>query len=140
MITVLNMDGRELTPCIPDRAWREVNRERAVWINEHTIKLLYNPFRYREYRKAALKRDLYLCLWCGCPAATVDHIVPASKGGTDLPNNLLASCSDCNTRRGNASAIHYLATKARTSTKLLYLVYRITIAYGAVVLSKWRKS
>ncbi|MEB3103200.1 HNH endonuclease [Ferviditalea candida] len=30
--------------------------------------------------------------------------MPASKGGSDLPGNLLASCSECNTKRGNRSA------------------------------------
>ena len=111
MITVLNVDGQQLTPCLLDRAWREVNRARAVWIDEQTIKLLYNPFLFRDYRKAALKRDNYTCLWCGRHATTVDHIVPSSKGGSDLTQNLLASCSECNTRRGNRPAFSYLFEK-----------------------------
>jgi len=125
VITVLNMDGRLLTPCLPHRAWREVDRSRAVWIDEQTIQLLYNPFLFRDYRQAALKRDRHTCLWCGRPATTVDHIVPQSKGGSDLPHNLLAACSECNARRGNRSAFSYLLEKALSVPNILKVCYRI---------------
>nr|WP_246021350.1 HNH endonuclease [Paenibacillus lentus] len=119
------MDGQELTPCLPHRAWREVERSRAVWIDEETIQLLYNPFLFRNYRKVALKRDHHTCLWCGRPATTVDHIIPSSKGGSDLPHNLLASCSDCNTKRGNRTAFSYLAENAHSPPNLIKLCWRI---------------
>ncbi|MBP2898786.1 HNH endonuclease [Escherichia coli] len=119
------MDGQQLTPCLPHRAWREVERSRAVWIDEQTIQLLYNPFLFRDYRKAALKRDRYICLWCGRPATTVDHIIPSSKGGSDLPQNLLASCSECNTRRGNRPAFSYLQDNIRSVPNLMKLCWRI---------------
>lgn len=125
MITVLNVDGQKLTPCVLDRAWREVNRARAVWIDDQTIQLLYNPFSFRDYRKTALKRDKYTCLWCGRPATTVDHIVPSSKGGSDLPQNLLAACMECNTKRGNRSAFSYFIEKVFSVPNLIKLSYRI---------------
>lgn len=125
MISVLNVDGQELTPCLPHRAWREVERSRAVWIDEETIQLLYNPFLFRDYRKIALKRDHHTCLWCGRPATTVDHIIPSSKGGSDLPHNLLASCSECNTKRGNRTAFSYLAENAHSVPNLIKLCWRI---------------
>jgi 5-methylcytosine-specific restriction endonuclease McrA len=130
MITVLNLDGQELTPCLPHRAWREVNRGRAVWVNEQTIQLLYNPFSFPDYRKIALHRDNYTCLWCGQPATTVDHIVPSSKGGSDFPRNLLASCSECNSRRGDRSALTYLKEKANAAPNSSKLLCRIIKAYG----------
>jgi 5-methylcytosine-specific restriction endonuclease McrA len=136
MITVLNMDGQELTPCLPRRAWREVNRTRAVWIDEQTIQLLYNPFLLRNYRKTALQRDDHTCLWCGLPATTVDHIVPSSKGGSDLPHNLLASCNECNSKRGNVSAFTHLKEKANTAPNLIKLCYRIIKAHVSSLLSK----
>lgn len=137
MITVLNVNGQELTPCLPHRAWREVNRTRAVWIDEQTIQLLYDPISFRDYRKTALKRDCYTCLWCGLPATTVDHIVPSSKGGSDLPRNLLASCSECNSKRGNRSAFIYLKEKANCSPNLIKLCYRIAKAHVSS-LKLWR--
>lgn len=126
MITVLNVDGRELTPCVSERAWREVNR--AIWVDDRTIRLRYNPFLFPGYRKAALKRDRHTCQWCGAPATTVDHIVPSSKGGSDLPVNLLASCGECNTRRGNRSAVSYLRGKAKDLPKLPKVCYRVILA------------
>ncbi|WP_336790983.1 HNH endonuclease [Paenibacillus sp. MMO-177] len=125
MIEVINMDGQKLTPCLLHRAWREVNRARAIWIDEQTIQLLYNPFLFRAYRKAALKRDHYTCLWCGRPGTTVDHIIPASKGGSDLPQNLLAACMECNTKRGSRSAFSYFREKVFSAPKRMKLVYRI---------------
>jgi len=125
MINVLNVDGQKITPYLLRRAEREVSRARAVWIDEQTIKLLYNPFALRDYRKAALKRDHYICLWCGRPATTVDHIVPSSKGGSDLPQNLLAACMECNTKRGNRSAFSYLIGKVFYVPNLIKLCYRI---------------
>ena len=125
MINVLNVDGQKLTPCMLDRAWREVNRARAVWIDDQTIQLLYNPFLFRDYRKAALKRDHYTCLWCGRPGTTVDHIIPASKGGSDLPQNLLAACMECNTKRGNRSAFSYFREKIFSAPYRMKLFYRI---------------
>jgi hypothetical protein len=141
VITVLNLDGRELTPCTLDRAWREVNRDRAVWVDEQTIQLLYNPFLFRDYRKIALKRDRYICLWCGEPATTVDHLVPSSKGGSDLPHNLIASCSECNSRRGNRSAFSYLQEKKAGVPHPLKLRYRILRAMmGPYLTSQWRRN
>ncbi|WP_232729900.1 HNH endonuclease [Paenibacillus phocaensis] len=137
MITVLNLDGRELTPCTLDRAWREVNRGRAVWLDERTIQLLYNPFLFREYRKTVLKRDRYTCLWCGEPATTVDHLMPSSKGGSDLPTNLIASCSECNSRRGNRSAITYLKENRDTIPHPLKLRYRILRAMIGPLMRSW---
>lgn len=128
LVTVLNMDGQQLTPCLPHRAWREVERSRAVWIDEQTIQLLYNPFLFRNYRKAALKRDHHTCLWCGRHATTVDHIIPSSKGGSDLPQNLIASCSECNTKRGNRSALSYLKENAHSVPNLMKLCWRIFLA------------
>ncbi|VTR55321.1 HNH endonuclease [Actinobacillus pleuropneumoniae] len=128
LITVLNMDGQQLTPCLPHRAWREVERSRAVWVDEQTIQLLYNPFLFRDYRKAALKRDHHTCLWCGQHATTVDHMIPSSKGGSDLPHNLIASCSECNTKRGNRSALSFLKENAHAVPNLMKLSLRIFIA------------
>ncbi|WP_213526280.1 HNH endonuclease [Paenibacillus sp. J31TS4] len=125
MINVLNVDGQKLSPCLLHRAWREVNRARAVWIDEQTIQLLYNPFLFRDYRKAALKRDHYTCLWCGRPGTTVDHIIPASKGGSDLPPNLLAACMECNTKRGSRSAFSYFREKIGSAPNRIKLIYRI---------------
>lgn len=41
------------------------------------------------------------CVYCGGPFEHVDHVVSASHGGTDDPDNLVPACTPCNTSKGN---------------------------------------
>lgn len=65
-------------------------------------------------RREVLERDGWVCQLCSEPidreahylddwSATVDHIVPQSKGGTHEPENLRACHRWCNAVRGNES-------------------------------------
>lgn len=47
-------------------------------------------------RTEVLDRDNHTCRYCGNPAVTADHVVPRSRRGSDTPDNLVASCNDCN--------------------------------------------
>ena len=44
-------------------------------------------------------------------AASVDHVVPHSRGGSDDPSNLAAVCARCNARKGARSDDDYLKEK-----------------------------
>jgi 5-methylcytosine-specific restriction endonuclease McrA len=57
--------------------------------------------QYRRLRKLILNRDSYTCWMCGGRATVVDHLIPASRGGTDVPENLAAACRNCNSRKYN---------------------------------------
>jgi 5-methylcytosine-specific restriction endonuclease McrA len=56
-------------------------------------------------RKNILLRDHNTCQFCGrmLPAAqlTLDHVVPRSRGGRSCWENLVASCYNCNNRKGD---------------------------------------
>jgi hypothetical protein len=61
-------------------------------------------------RYKVLQRDRFRCQLCGRSPATdlgcelhVDHIVPFSKGGKTVFDNLRALCAECNLGRGNRS-------------------------------------
>jgi len=56
------------------------------------------PYRSRVplTRAALMRRDNYLCAYCGTKAETIDHVVPRSRGGTHAWENCVASCSKCN--------------------------------------------
>lgn len=50
-----------------------------------------------------LERDGFKCVYCGRKPQKgndvelqIDHIYPKSKGGTDLPDNLVTACRECN--------------------------------------------
>lgn len=59
--------------------------------------------RRRITRKAVLARDGWTCQYCGAerPALTVDHVIPRSRGGESVWENIVASCAPCNRRKGN---------------------------------------
>lgn len=54
-------------------------------------------------RRAVLMRDGRRCQFSHCEraASTVDHLVPRSRGGTHEWTNVVAACSQCNTRKGD---------------------------------------
>ena len=47
-------------------------------------------------RRAVFARDDYRCQYCGSAADSIDHVMPRSRGGSDHPSNLVASCGHCN--------------------------------------------
>lgn len=69
--------------------------------DEHRIRL--------GLRYAVLVRDHFKCVLCGNSPAVdpgchlhVDHIVPWSKGGKTIPENLRTLCEQCNLGKGNS--------------------------------------
>ncbi|HEY5664029.1 MAG TPA: HNH endonuclease [Ilumatobacter sp.] len=47
-------------------------------------------------RRAVLLRDDYRCQYCGSHADSIDHVVPRSRGGANVWDNLAAACRRCN--------------------------------------------
>jgi len=80
----------------------------------------------RKYKVPALtaenlfRRDLYLCAYCGrfCKGevATMDHIVPVSKGGLHQWSNVVCACKKCNNHKDSKLL-------ADTGMELLYVPY-----------------
>jgi 5-methylcytosine-specific restriction endonuclease McrA len=57
-------------------------------------------------RNHIMRRDKYTCQYCGKKVAetselTMDHIVPASKGGKKTWDNIVASCRQCNAKKAD---------------------------------------
>jgi 5-methylcytosine-specific restriction endonuclease McrA len=52
-------------------------------------------------RAALMRRDNYLCAYCGSAADTIDHVVPRSRGGAHVWENCVASCTRCNHRKAD---------------------------------------
>ena len=52
-------------------------------------------------RGALMRRDNYLCAYCGHRAETIDHVVPRSRGGMHSWENCVASCMRCNHSKGD---------------------------------------
>ncbi|MDR2987202.1 MAG: HNH endonuclease, partial [Nocardiopsaceae bacterium] len=52
-------------------------------------------------RAALMRRDNYLCAYCGLSADTIAHVVPRRRGGAPVWENCVASCPRCNHRKAD---------------------------------------
>jgi 5-methylcytosine-specific restriction endonuclease McrA len=52
-------------------------------------------------RRAVFARDDWQCQYCGAAAENVDHVIPKSRGGQHVWENVVASCRRCNSRKEN---------------------------------------
>ena len=54
-------------------------------------------------RRALFARDGWRCVYCGTSSGrlTLDHVVPKSRGGESVWENVVTSCAPCNLRKGN---------------------------------------
>lgn len=70
---------------------------------------------------ALFARDAHLCLYCGTQLPrsqlTRDHVIPLSRGGDDLWENVVTACGSCNSRKANR-------TPAEARMPLLAVPYR----------------
>src|ERR671923_384498 len=54
-------------------------------------------------RRALFARDGWRCAYCGTSTGrlTLDHVVPRSRGGDSVWENVVTSCAPCNLKKGN---------------------------------------
>jgi 5-methylcytosine-specific restriction endonuclease McrA len=54
-------------------------------------------------RRALFARDGWRCVYCGTASGrlTLDHVIPRSRGGDSVWENVVTSCAPCNLRKGN---------------------------------------
>ena len=73
--------------------------------------LIMKNFKQKHVRKSQCTkknvnfRDLYVCQYCqkrlSQGSATIDHVVPVSKGGGLTWKNVVTACRDCNNKKGD---------------------------------------
>lgn len=56
-------------------------------------------------RRALFARDGWRCVYCGTTAGrlTLDHVIPRSRGGESVWENVVTACAPCNHQKGNRS-------------------------------------
>lgn len=84
-----------------------IEKEKTLKPKKRTKREISERLRFR-----ILLRDGFTCRKCGrSPLKTVgvelhvDHIIPWSKGGETVPENLEAKCKKCNLGKGNAYSV-----------------------------------
>jgi len=120
---VLNQNYEALTICNTKKAIVLLLTDRAEIIAQRDGLMIRSPsitlpfpsiirldkyvhVRYKQVmlsRKNILRRDNYKCQYCGRSdlPLTIDHVVPKSRGGQDLWENLVAACIKCNNKKGD---------------------------------------
>jgi hypothetical protein len=91
----------------------------AKWLYQQTGQTFYS-------KTGVLRRDNYICAYCGRTANTVDHVLPRAQGGKSEWKNCVASCRDCNQYKADR-------TPKQAKMKLSWEPFVPTVqqAYGA---------
>ena len=91
------------------------------------------PFQRRSTlsRRAVFARDGHRCQYCGAHAENIDHVVPRSRGGEHVWENVVAACRPCNTKKEDRllTEVHMVLRKKPTAPKELTW---IIVAVGTV--------
>lgn len=122
-VLLLNASFEPLTTLPLRRAILLVLREKAEIVHEdgagallHSATHSYevpSVIRLRRYisvpysrrvpltRVALMRRDRHICGYCGKKAETIDHVIPRSRGGAHVWENVVAACKPCNHRKAD---------------------------------------
>lgn len=67
-----------------------------------------SPATFRKIKQRLLKNHPY-CRWCDVwldkNSATLDHVIPLARGGSNGTNNLVLSCEPCNREKGDGAPV-----------------------------------
>ena len=122
-VLVLNASYEPLNVCTVRRAHVLVFKGKAEVIEEldrrltsatdtypwpHVIRLVTyvrvpRAVQRKISRRALFARDGWRCVYCGSSSGrlTLDHVVPRSRGGESIWENVVTSCAPCNLRKGD---------------------------------------
>lgn len=79
------------------------------------------PGIHPALRTAALRREHWICRYCGAHATEVDHVLPRAQGGLTVLANLAAACQHCNRSKGNQTPEQWEAAKQRQAAQRVAL-------------------
>jgi 5-methylcytosine-specific restriction endonuclease McrA len=116
---VVHGEGKDYTTLDFD-GWRDfsvrnpqsLNAIRTISFRIHVPKVILLVFFDRMPRKEVkftrhnvFERDKHQCQYCGEVMdrhdLNLDHIIPRDRGGTTTWENIVCSCIECNTKKGN---------------------------------------
>jgi 5-methylcytosine-specific restriction endonuclease McrA len=122
-VLVLNASYEPLNVCSVRRAHVLVHKGKAEVLERdvkplrsaarafdwpHVIRLLAyvrvpRAITRRISRRVLFARDGWRCVYCGTNGGrlTLDHVVPRSRGGSSVWENVVTACAPCNLRKGD---------------------------------------
>jgi len=113
-----------------------LHSERAAFAAPSVIRLTYFvkvPLRARAAlnRRAVFARDGHRCQYCGASAENIDHVVPRSRGGEHVWENVVAACRPCNTRKEDR-LLHEVGLSLRRKPSAPKELTWIVVSVGSV--------
>lgn len=94
-------------------------------------------------RHRILSRDHYRCQYCGKRGTafdlTLDHIMPRSRGGGTMAENLVAACQTCNSRKGDRTPEEARMPLLTNPAALFYGLERAELRQAAEIRAEWKK-
>lgn len=122
-VLVLNASYEPLNVCSVRRAYVLVHKGKAEVVESldrqlhsagasfpwpHVVRLFTyvrvpRTAKRRISRRVLFARDGWECVYCGTSGVrlTLDHVVPRSRGGDSVWENVVTSCAPCNLRKGD---------------------------------------
>lgn len=111
---------------------------------------LYDYVNVRKRRRASggmrtkiLIRDRYRCQYCAKKGTasdlTLDHIMPRSRGGQSNPENLCASCHECNQRKGDRTPDEARMPLLSNPSAMWHDLDLTALHHAAASRPEWRK-
>jgi 5-methylcytosine-specific restriction endonuclease McrA len=80
-------------------------------------------------RRAVFHRDGHTCQYCGGSADSIDHVVPRSRGGSHVWENVVAACRRCNASKGDlllSETAMKLRTRPRAPRELSWVMVAVS--------------
>ncbi|MGW3608104.1 HNH endonuclease [Micromonospora sp. NPDC005161] len=100
-IRMLMRQVAEIHEAEPDRLIGVFPRPKVVRL----VRYVVTRWRYTHgpawSKGGVLARHSRRCGYCSGPAATVDHILPRSRGGQNTWRNTVSACAPCNQAKGD---------------------------------------
>lgn len=130
---ILEVDG--------ERSFRSARAQLPCPSVIRLVRYVHVPRRFRRQvtNTFLFARDEYSCQYCGRHRSelrgrqflTRDHVLPMSRGGTNVWANVVTSCSPCNNRKGNRlpgeAGMQLLTSPAEPNyVHLVWAVRRVT--------------
>jgi hypothetical protein len=123
---VLFINGKVL-PCTEDE-FLEIKTANGIFkLPLHVVLKKYVNVPRRELsptRKNILRRDSHTCQYCdiklNCENSTIDHVLPRSKGGKHVWDNVVACCLKCNRKKGDRTPQEAKMPLAKTPRPLRF--------------------
>ncbi|MFN6121606.1 MAG: HNH endonuclease [Actinomycetes bacterium] len=93
----------------------------------YVVKVPYHR-RTALSRRAVFARDEHRCQYCGGAADSIDHVMPRSRGGQHVWDNVAAACRPCNLSKRDRTpdeAGRHLARPPRAPRELAWVAIAV---------------